>query len=63
MNFKEALLSTKEIIEKFGDLKAVHSFYIEFRRRLEALRLIEAYCNPRSTVLDLGAQPSIISCP
>jgi len=29
---------------------------------LEVLRLVEAYCNPGSTVLDLGAQPFIISC-
>ena len=62
MSAEKALLSTREVIEKFGDLKAVHSFYIEFRRRLEVLRLVEAYCNPGSTVLDIGAQPFIISC-
>jgi len=62
MSAEKALLGTREIIEKFGDLKAVYSFYIEFRRRLEVLRLVEAYCNPGSTVLDIGAQPFIISC-
>jgi len=56
------LLSVGEAVKLFGDQKAVRSFYIEFRRRLEVLKLVEAYCNPRSTVLDLGAQPFIISC-
>ena len=62
MSAEKALLGAREIIEKLGDLKAVHSFYIEFRRRLEVLRLVEAYCNLGSTVLDIGAQPFIISC-
>ena len=62
MSAEKALLSVKEVVRLFGDQKAVHSFYIEFRRRLEVLKLVEAYCNPGSTVLDLGAQPFIISC-
>ncbi|MCL7399845.1 MAG: methyltransferase domain-containing protein [Desulfurococcales archaeon] len=62
MNTREALLSVKEIIERFGDSKAVHSYYVEFSRRLEVLKLIEEYCKQGSTVLDLGAQPFIISC-
>jgi len=62
MSAEKALLSVKEVVRLFGDQKAVHSFYIEFRRRLEVLKLVKAYCNPGSTVLDLGAQPFIISC-
>ena len=62
MNAREALLSVKEVIEGFGDHKVVHSYYLEFGRRLEILRLVERYCKPGSTVLDVGAQPFIISC-
>jgi len=61
MNAREALLSAKEVIEKLGDWKALGSFYVEFGRRLEVLRLVERYCKPGSLVLDLGAQPFIIS--
>jgi hypothetical protein len=39
MNFREALLSIKEIVERFGDSRAVHSYYFEFGRRLEVLEL------------------------
>jgi len=62
MNAREALLSVKEIVERFGNSRAVHSYYLEFSRRLEVLKLIEEYCGQGSTVLDLGAQPFIISC-
>jgi len=62
MNAREALLSVKEIVERFGDSRAVHSYYFEFGRRLEVLKLVEEYCRQGSTVLDLGAQPFIISC-
>jgi SAM-dependent methyltransferase len=62
MDSREALLSVKEIVERFGDSRAVHSYYLEFGRRLEVLKLIEEYCGQSSTVLDLGAQPFIISC-
>jgi len=62
MSAEKALLSVREVVELFGDQKAVSSFYIEFRRRLEALKLVEAYCNPGSMVLDIGVQLSIISC-
>jgi 2-polyprenyl-3-methyl-5-hydroxy-6-metoxy-1,4-benzoquinol methylase len=61
-NVRETLLSVKEVVERFGDSKAVHSYYLEFGRRLEALKLVEEYCRQGSTVLDLGAQPFIISC-
>jgi hypothetical protein len=44
MNAREALLSVKEVIEGFGDHKVVHSYYLEFGRRLEILRLVERYC-------------------
>jgi len=33
MNAEKALLSVREVIELFGDQKAVRSFYIELRRR------------------------------
>jgi len=62
MNAKDTLQSVKEIVEKFGDPKAVHSYYLEFGRRLEVLKLVEEYCRQGSTVLDLGAQPFITSC-
>jgi 2-polyprenyl-3-methyl-5-hydroxy-6-metoxy-1,4-benzoquinol methylase len=62
MNAREALLSVKEVVERFGDPKAVHSYYLEFGRRLEVLKLVKEYCRQGSTVLDLGAQPFIISC-
>jgi len=62
MNAREVLLSIKEIVERLGDSRAVHSYYLEFGRRLEVLKLIEEYCGQGSTILDLGAQPFIISC-
>jgi len=62
MNAEEALLSVKEVVERFGDSRAVHSYHLEFGRRLEVLKLVEEYCRKGSTVLDLGAQPFIVSC-
>ena len=62
MNTRESLLSVKEIVERFGDSKAVHSYYIEFGRRLEILKHVQEYCKQGSAVLDLGAQPFITSC-
>jgi SAM-dependent methyltransferase len=62
MDSREALPSVKEVIERFGDSRAVHSYYLEFGRRLEVLKLIERYCGQGSTILDLGSQPFIISC-
>jgi len=62
MNAKGALLGVKGVVGRFGDSKAVHSYHLEFCRRLEVLKLIEEYCKQGSTVLDLGAQPFIISC-
>ena len=62
MNAKGALLSIREVVERFGNSKAVHSYYLEFGRRLEVLKLVEEHCEQGSTVLDLGAQPFIISC-
>jgi 2-polyprenyl-3-methyl-5-hydroxy-6-metoxy-1,4-benzoquinol methylase len=62
MNAREALLSVKEIVERLGDSRAIHSYHLEFGRGLEALKLVEEYCKRGSTVLDLGAQPFIISC-
>jgi SAM-dependent methyltransferase len=62
MDSREALLSVKEIIERFCDSRAVHSYYLEFGRRLEVLKLIEGYCGQGSTILDLGTQPFVVSC-
>jgi hypothetical protein len=62
MNAREALLSVKEIVERFGDSRAVHSYYLEFGRRLEVLKLVEEWCRQGSTILDLAAQLFIISC-
>jgi hypothetical protein len=62
MNTRDALLSGKKIVEKFGDSKIVHSYYVEFGRRLEILKLVEEHCKQGSAVLDLGAQPFITSC-
>ena len=60
----KALLYVEEVVRKFGDQKdqkAVHSFYLEFRRRLEVLKFVKAYCRQGSIVLDIGAQPFIVS--
>jgi predicted RNA methylase len=62
MNAREALLSVRKVVERFGDSRAVHSYYLEFGRRFEVLKLVEEHCRKGSTVLDLGAQPFIISC-
>jgi 2-polyprenyl-3-methyl-5-hydroxy-6-metoxy-1,4-benzoquinol methylase len=62
MKAREALLSIEEIVKNFGDQRAIGSYYLEFSRRLEVLKLAEEYCRHGSTVLDLGAQPFIISC-
>ena len=62
MRAREALLSIEEIVKNFGDQRAIGSYYLEFSRRLEVLKLAEEYCRHGSTVLDLDAQPFIISC-
>jgi SAM-dependent methyltransferase len=62
MNAREALLSVKEVVGRFGNSRALHSYHLEFGRRLEVLKLVEERCRQGSTVLDLGAQPFIISC-
>jgi SAM-dependent methyltransferase len=59
---EEALRSIEDIVKRLGDGKAVGSYYLEFSRRLEVLRLVEKYCEPGATLLDLGAQSFIISC-
>jgi len=59
---KEALRSIEDIVKRPGDEKVIGSYYLEFSRRLEVLRLVEKYCEPGATLLDLGAQPFIISC-
>jgi ABC-type taurine transport system ATPase subunit len=41
MDSREALLSAKEVVERFGDSRAVHSYNLEFGRRFKVLKLIE----------------------
>jgi len=50
MNTRDALLSGKKIVEKFCDSKIVHSYYVEFGRRLEILKLVEEHCKQGSAV-------------
>jgi hypothetical protein len=50
MDIKEALLSIREIIEKFGDSKTVYSYYIEFGRMLEVLRLVKEHCRQSCSI-------------
>jgi SAM-dependent methyltransferase len=61
VNAKEALLSVEEIVRQHGDSKALGTYFMEFRRRLEVLRLVERYCSRDAAVVDLGAQPLIVS--
>jgi hypothetical protein len=62
MNAREALLSVERVVKNFGDQKAIGSYHLEFGRRLEVLKLVEEYCKHGSKVLDLGAQPFMVSC-
>ncbi|MEM2046016.1 MAG: hypothetical protein QXO20_07575 [Candidatus Bathyarchaeia archaeon] len=62
MEAREALLRIKDVIEHYGDEKVKHSFYLEFNRRLLVLRLIEEYNRKGGVIIDLGAQPFIVSC-
>ncbi|MEM0245046.1 MAG: methyltransferase domain-containing protein [Zestosphaera sp.] len=62
MDAREALLRIKDVIEHYGDEKVKHSFYLEFGRRLLVLQLVEEYCQKGGFVIDLGAQPFIMSC-
>jgi hypothetical protein len=58
MDAREALLSVEKIIREHGDSKALGSYYLEFGRRLEVLRLVERWCARGASVVDLGAGPS-----
>jgi len=62
MDAREALLSVEKIIREHGDSKALGSYFLEFGRRLEVLRLVERWCARGASVVDLGAQPFIVSC-
>ena len=59
---KDASLSVGRIVKEYGDDKALRSFYLEFWRRALVLELVRKYCPKGGTVIDLGAQPFIISC-
>jgi 2-polyprenyl-3-methyl-5-hydroxy-6-metoxy-1,4-benzoquinol methylase len=59
---QEALRSVEDIDKRLGDGKAIGSYYLEFSRRLEVLRLVERWCARGASVVDLGAQPFITSC-
>jgi len=62
MKAERALRAVEELITEFGDEKALKNFYLDFARRLEVLRLVKEHCKPGGIVLDLGAQPFVISC-
>jgi len=62
MKPEEALLNLRDFIEGFGDEKVRHSFYLEFSRRKLLLSLVEEYVPKGGIVVDLGAQPFIVSC-
>jgi len=62
MKPEEALLNLRDFIERFGDERVRHSFYLEFSRRRLLLSLIEEYVPKGGIVVDLGAQPFIVSC-
>ncbi|MEM0241072.1 MAG: class I SAM-dependent methyltransferase [Candidatus Nezhaarchaeales archaeon] len=49
-------------MKSLNDAKVLHSFYIEFGRRLYTLKLVLEFCPPGSEVVDLGASPFIVSC-
>lgn len=59
---KCALLEVEEVVKKYGDEKALTSYYVEFWRRAIVLELVTKYCPKGSSVADLGAQPFIMSC-
>jgi SAM-dependent methyltransferase len=59
---EEALRGVENIVKRLGGGKVIGSYYLEFGRRLEVLRLVEKHCEPSTTLLDLGAQPFIMSC-
>jgi hypothetical protein len=50
---EKALRNVEDIIKRLGDGKVIGSYYLEFNRRLEVLRLVEKYCEPSTTLLDL----------
>jgi len=60
-NPREDLLMVREIVEALGDGRVKHSYYLEFRRRLQVLELVSEYCRG-GRVADFGASPFITSC-
>jgi hypothetical protein len=42
MNAREALLSVKEVVERFGDSRAVRNYYLEFGWRFGFLSLLRS---------------------
>ncbi|MEM1645858.1 MAG: class I SAM-dependent methyltransferase [Ignisphaera sp.] len=57
-----ALLSLEQLVRSLNDARALHSFYLEFGRRLYTLKLVLEFCPRGSEVVDLGASPFIVSC-
>jgi len=57
-----ALLEIEKVIQSLHDSKVVASYYQEFWRRAILLELVRKYCPKGSIVVDLGAQPFIVSC-
>jgi hypothetical protein len=56
MRSREVLLLARDIVERFGDEKALRSYYLEFHRRLEVLELVEEYYPSNGVVADLGSR-------
>ncbi|QOJ79275.1 class I SAM-dependent methyltransferase [Infirmifilum lucidum] len=53
--------NVEEIVKRLGDDKALWSFYLEYSRRIYVVNLAKRFC-PGRRVVDLGAQPFILSC-
>ncbi|MEM2197353.1 MAG: class I SAM-dependent methyltransferase [Sulfolobales archaeon] len=57
-----ALLSLEQLVMSLNDARVLHSFYLEFGRRLYTLKLVLEFCPLGSEIVDLGASPFIVSC-
>lgn len=52
----------ERVIKKFGDSRVISSYYLEFLRRVYVLQLVKEHCSIKANIVDLGAQPFILSC-
>ncbi|MEM4553782.1 MAG: class I SAM-dependent methyltransferase [Ignisphaera sp.] len=62
LEFSSALLGLEQLVRSLNNARVLHSFYLEFGRRLYTLKLVLKFCPPGSEVVDLGASPFIVSC-